>query len=36
LEAIVERISQPNIFEEEQANNELKALVFDSQYDNYR
>jgi len=36
LEAIVENISEPNIFEEEQKEGELKALVFDSQYDNYK
>jgi len=36
LDAIVERISEPHIFEEEEKDSELKALVFDSNYDTYR
>lgn len=38
LEAIIERINEPRVFEKENQNenSELKALVFDSQYDPYR
>lgn len=36
LDAIVDRVSEPTILEEEQERGELKALVFDSQYDTYR
>jgi len=37
LEAVIERISSPKIFSEKNPiNDELKALVFDSQYDPYR
>lgn len=38
LEAIIERINEPRVFEKESQNenSELKALVFDSQYDPYR
>ncbi len=38
LEAVIERIQSPQIFQVDQAveKQELKALVFDSQYDNYR
>lgn len=36
LDAIIERIKEPTILEEEQEKWELKALVFDSQYDTYR
>lgn len=38
LEAIIERIKEPRVFEKEwqDENSELKALVFDSQYDPYR
>ncbi len=37
LEAVIDRISEPRVFSDKQADNdELKALVFDSQYDSYR
>ena len=37
LEAVINRISEPRVFSDKQADNdELKALVFDSQYDSYR
>lgn len=37
LEAVIERVSSPRIFSEKNPeNDELKALVFDSQYDAYR
>lgn len=37
LEAVIERISSPKIYSEKNPeNDELKALVFDSQYDAYR
>jgi GTP-binding protein LepA len=37
LEAVIERISSPKVYSEKNPDNdELKALVFDSQYDPYR
>lgn len=36
LDAIVERITEPTIYEKEEGKGEVKALVFDSQYDTYR
>ena len=37
LEAVIERISSPKIYsEKDPTKDELKALVFDSQYDAYR
>ena len=37
LDAVIEKISEPKIFSEKNPiNDELKALVFDSQYDPYR
>lgn len=36
LDAVIDRVRPAKIFEEEQAAGELKALVFDSQYDPYR
>jgi GTP-binding protein LepA len=37
LEAVIERISSPKVYSKENPeNDELKALVFDSQYDSYR
>ncbi|MDQ7009158.1 MAG: translation elongation factor 4 [Candidatus Gracilibacteria bacterium] len=37
LEAVIERVSSPQIYSEKNPeNDELKALVFDSQYDAYR
>lgn len=38
LDAVMERIPEPKVYESEQvvAKQELKALVFDSQYDSYR
>jgi translation elongation factor EF-4 len=37
LEAVIERINSPRIYSDKNPDNdELKALVFDSQYDPYR
>jgi translation elongation factor EF-4 len=37
LEAVIERISSPKIYSDKNPEqDELKALVFDSQYDPYR
>lgn len=37
LEAVIERVSSPKVYSDKNPNNdELKALVFDSQYDAYR
>lgn len=37
LEAVIERVSEPQVYDKESPENkELKALVFDSQYDAYR
>jgi len=38
LEAVIERISEPKVYKKDSNNqkDELKALVFDSQYDSYR
>ena len=37
LEAVIERVSSPHVYgDKSPANDELKALVFDSQYDAYR
>lgn len=38
LEAIIERVNEPRVFDKDSQNenSELKALVFDSQYDTYR
>jgi len=38
LTAVIEKISEPKIYKNEEniENQELKALVFDSQYDPYR
>lgn len=36
LDAIISRVSKPEIYTNEDENGETKALVFDSQYDTYR
>ncbi|MDD4151979.1 MAG: translation elongation factor 4 [Candidatus Gracilibacteria bacterium] len=36
LDAVIERVKSPKVFEKENIEEELKALVFDSQYDPYK
>jgi len=38
LDAVIERIGQPKVYntQNDHSKEELKALVFDSQYDTYR
>ena len=36
LDAVIDRVRSPKVFEEENLKEETKALVFDSQYDPYR